>query len=153
VKVSYLLFLVVLVSCTQHTTPPAQNNLYGNGDQLFFAQSPNLTPISLDQDQLFMPLFAQLSDLPKIPYKNLAVQLEAIGQEADKIKPSDFPEALQIPQLIGRFNVFRTRVGIVRYADVSQHTSPKFAAAMDDVVFAWNTFARHYNRLATPSNS
>lgn len=152
VKARFLLLALVCVACTQHTPPPVEKSLHDNADKLFFVNAPELTEIAVDENQLFAPLFAQLSDLPKIPYKNLAVQLQAIAQEADKIKAADFPDTLQIPQLIGRYKVFRTRIGIVRYADASQHTAPEFATDMEDVVWAWNVFARHYNRLATQPN-
>lgn len=152
VKVSFLLLTLVCVACNQYTPPTAETFVNDNADKLFFVNAPELTEIAVDENQLFASLFAQLSELPKTPYKNLAVQLQTIGQEADKIKAADFPNTLQIPQLLGRYKVFQTRIGIVRFADVSQHTAPKFAAAMNDVVWAWNTFANHYNRLVTQSN-
>ncbi|MBL6646672.1 MAG: hypothetical protein ISP68_01770 [Flavobacteriaceae bacterium] len=137
------------MACTQNAPSAPENSVIGDGENMFFTTPPDLTPITVDENQVFAPLFAQLSDLPKIPYKNLSVQLQAIGQEADKIKPRDFPNALQIPQLIGRYKVFRTRIGIVRFSDPSQYTQSKFSEAMNEVVVAWNTFARHYNRVAT----
>lgn len=152
VKVRCLLFSILFAACSQHTPQPAENSLNYKGDNLFFADTPELTLLVVDEEQLFTSLFVQLSELPKIPYKSLSIQLQAIGQEADKIKAEDFPDALQIPQLIGRYKVFRTRIGIVRHTDASQHITPKFASAMSDVVLAWNTFARHYNRLATQPN-
>jgi hypothetical protein len=137
------------MACTQNAPSAPENSVISDGENMFFTTPPELTPIKFDENQVFAPLFAQLSDLPKMPYKNLSVQLQAIGQEADKIKPTDFPDALQIPQLLGRYKVFRTRIGIVRFSDPSQYTQSKFNAAMDELVISWNTFARHYNRVAT----
>lgn len=152
VKIWILLAILTWVSCTQNTPTPTEKPVEINKEKAFFEEVPVLTPIAFDEAQLFAPLFAQLSDLPSLQHKNLGVQLQAIGQEADKIQPDDFPEALQIPQLIGRYKVFRTRIGIVRHADASQYDDLRFATAMNDVVEAWNIFARHYNRLATQSN-
>ena len=151
-KIWIYLPLLVLVACTNRQAPPDEKSEETNAEMQFFSNTPQLTPLVEDENQVFAPLFAQLSELPNLQYKNLAVQLQTIGQEADKINPTDFPDALQIPQLIGRYKVFRTRIGIVRFSDPSQYTQSKFSEAMDEVVIAWNTFAKHYNRLVTQPN-
>ena len=151
-KIWIFLPFLLLAACTNRQAPPDEKSDETNAEMQFFSNTPQLTPLIGDENQVFAPLFAQLSELPNLQYKNLAVQLQTIGQEADKINPTDFPDDLQIPQLIGRYKVFRTRIGIVRFSDPSQYTQAKFSEAMNEVVVAWNTFARHYNRLATQPN-
>ena len=93
-------------------------------------------------------MFSQLEELPNIDTNTLQQQLESIGDEADRISEQNFPDQLRIPQLLSRYKVFRTRVGIVRYANPSQYIDSSFINGMDDVIIAWNVFANHYNRIA-----
>ena len=60
-----------------------------------------------------------------------------------------FPDQLRIPQLLSRYKVFQTRLGIVRYTYPAQYADSTFIKAMDDVVISWNIFADHYNRFST----
>ena len=93
-------------------------------------------------------MYAQLEELPNVDTNTLQQQLESIGDEADRISEKNFPDQLRIPQLLSRYKVFRTRVGIVRYANPSQYADSSFVKGMDDVIVAWNVFADHYNRIA-----
>ena len=143
-----LFFFVVITSCSQsgQKATNAEPIVMQNRD--FFDTKPELTPIPLGEQQPFMPLFSQLEELPNIDTNTLQQQLESIGDEADRISEQNFPEQLRIPQLLSRYNVFRTRVGIVRYANPSQYIDSSFINGMDDVIIAWNVFANHYNRIA-----
>ena len=85
--------------------------------------------------------------MPNVDTNTLQHQLESIGDEADRISKKNFPEQLRIPQLLSRYKVFRTRIGIVRYANPSQYTDSSFVKGIDDVIISWNVFADHYNRI------
>ena len=143
-----LFFFVVITSCSQsgQKATNAEPIVMQNRD--FFDTKPELTPIPLGEQQPFMPLFSQLEELPNIDTNTLQQQLESIGDEADRISEQNFPEQLRIPQLLSRYNVFRTRVGIVRYANPSQYVDSSFINEMDDLIMAWNVFADHYIRIA-----
>ena len=114
----------------------------------FFDNKPQLTSIPIGEEQPFASLYAQLEELPNVDTNTLQQQLESIGDEADRISNKNFPDQLRIPQLLSRYKVFRTRVGIVRFANPSQYTDSSFVKAMGDVIVSWNVFADHYNRIA-----
>ena len=114
----------------------------------FFDNKPQLTSITIGEEQPFASLYAQLEELPNVDTNTLQQQLESIGDEADRISNKNFPDQLRIPQLLSRYKVFRTRVGIVRFANPSQYTDSSFVKAMGDVIVSWNVFADHYNRIA-----
>ena len=147
-KRTFLLFFALITSCSQsgQKTTSAESIVIKNRD--FFYNKPKLTPIPLEEDQPFTSLFAQLEELPNVDTKSLQQQLELIGEEADRISENNFPDQLRIPQLLSRYKVFRTRVGIVRFANPSQYVDSSFLKGMDDVIIAWNVFADHYNRIA-----
>jgi hypothetical protein len=147
-KRTFLLFFALITSCSQsgQKTTSAESIVIKNRD--FFYNKPKLTPIPLEEDQPFTSLFAQLEELPNVDTKSLQQQLESIGEEADRISENNFPDQLRIPQLLSRYKVFRTRVGIVRFANPSQYVDSSFLKGMDDVIIAWNVFADHYNRIA-----
>ncbi|MCH1384803.1 MAG: hypothetical protein L7U61_00700 [Flavobacteriaceae bacterium] len=132
----------------QKSTTSSQPKSTTTLNKPFFETPPVLAKIVVDENQTFGTLFAYLEELPVVEYNTLQSQLKTIGQEADNIKGIDFIKKLQIPQLISRYKVFRTRLGIVRYAEVEKHTDSSFVNAMDDVIVSWNIFAEHYNRLA-----
>ena len=147
-KRSLFLFFALIISCSQSgqkmTNP--EPIIIKNRD--FFANKPKLTPIPLGEKQPFTSLFAQLEELPNVDTNTLQQQLESIGDEAERISNKNFPDQLRIPQLLSRYKVFRTRVGIVRFANPSQYTDSSFVKAMGDVIVSWNVFADHYNRIA-----
>ena len=148
-KRSLLLFFALLItSCSQpgQKTTDAEPITIKNRD--FFDDKPQLTPIPLGEEQPFTSLFAQLEELPNVDTNNLQQQLESIADEADRISAKNFPDQLRIPQLLSRYKVFRTRVGIVRFANPSQYADSSFINGMDDVINAWNIFSDHYNRIA-----
>ena len=138
-----------MTSCSQseQQTNSAKSIVVEN--RVFFDNKPQLTSIPLGEEQPFTSLFAQLEELPNVDTNSLQQLLESIGDEADRISEKKFPDQLRIPQLLSRYKVFRTRVGIVRFANPSQYADSTFVKAMDDVVISWNIFADHYNRFST----
>ena len=145
---TFLLFFALITSCSQsgQKTTNAEPIVIENRD--FFDNKPQLTSIPIGEEQPFTSLFAQLEELPNVDTNTLQQQLESIADEADRISEKNFPDQLRIPQLLSRYKVFRTRIGIVRFANPSQYADSSFAVRMDDVIIAWNVFADHYNRIA-----
>ena len=143
-----LLFFVVITSCSQSGQKATKVEPIFMENRDFFDTKPELTPIPLGEQQPFTSLFSQLEELPNVDTNTLQQQLESIGDEADRISEKNFPDQLRIPQLLSRYKVFQTRVGIVRYANPSQYADSSFVKGMDDVIVAWNVFADHYNRIA-----
>ena len=147
-KRSLLSVFALIMSCSQsgQKTMDAEPIAIENRD--FFDNKPQLTSIPIGEEQPFASLYAQLEELPNVDTNTLQQQLESIGDEADRISKKNFPDQLRIPQLLSRYKVFRTRVGIVRFANPSQYTDSSFVKAMGDVIVSWNVFADHYNRIA-----
>ena len=147
-KRSLLSVFALILSCSQsgQKTMDAEPIAIENRD--FFDNKPQLTSIPIGEEQPFASLYAQLEELPNVDTNTLQQQLESIGDEADRISNKNFPDQLRIPQLLSRYKVFRTRVGIVRFANPSQYTDSSFVKAMGDVIVSWNVFADHYNRIA-----
>ena len=143
-----LFFALLITSCSQsgQRTTNTEPIIIKNRD--FFENKPQLTPIPLGEEQPFTSLFAQLEELPNADTNTLQQQLESIADEADRISEKNFPDQLRIPQLLSRYKVFRTRVGIVRFTNPSQYVDSSFIKGMDNVIIAWNVFADHYNRIA-----
>ena len=142
-----LLLFVIIASCSQSGEKAPTIEPINVENKVFFDNKPQLTPIPLGEEQPFTSLFAQLEELPNADTNTLQQQLESIGDEADRISKKNFPEQLRIPQLLSRYKVFRTRIGIVRYANPSQYTDSSFVKGIDDVIISWNVFADHYNRI------
>ena len=147
-KRSLLSVFALIMSCSQsgQKTIDAEPIVIENRD--FFDNKPQLTSIPIAEEQPFASLYAQLEELPNVDTNTIQQQLESIGDEADRISKKNFPDQLRIPQLLSRYKVFRTRVGIVRFANPSQYTDSSFVKAMGDVIVSWNVFADHYNRIA-----
>ena len=147
-KRSLLSVFALIMSCSQsgQKTMDAEPIAIENRD--FFDNKPQLTSIPIGEEQPFASLYAQLEELPNVDTNTIKQQLESIGDEADRISKKNFPDQLRIPQLLSRYKVFRTRVGIVRFANPSQYTDSSFVKAMGDVIVSWNVFADHYNRIA-----
>ena len=147
-KRSLLSVFALIMSCSQsgQKTMDAEPIAFENRD--FFDNKPQLTSIPIGEEQPFASLYAQLEELPNVDTNTLQQQLESIGDEAERISNKNFPDQLRIPQLLSRYKVFRTRVGIVRFANPSQYTDSSFVKAMGDVIVSWNVFADHYNRIA-----
>lgn len=148
----FILFFAIMTSCSQseQQTNSAEPIVVEN--RVFFDNKPQLTSIPLGEEQPFTSLFAQLEELPNVDTNTLQQQLESIADEAARISEKNFPDQLRIPQLLSRYKVFRTRVGIVRFAYPSQYADSSFVKGMDDVIIAWNVFADHYNRIVKELN-
>ena len=151
-KQSLLSVFALILSCSQsgQKTIDAEPIVIENRD--FFDTKPELIPIPLGEEQPFTSLFAQLEELPNVDTNSLQQLLESIGDEADRISEKKFPDQLRIPQLLSRYKVFQTRLGIVRYTYPAQYADSTFIKAMDDVVISWNIFADHYNRFSTTAD-
>ena len=145
-KQTLLLFFALIISCSQSGQKTKDAETIATENRDFFDNKPQLTPIPLGEEQPFMSLLAQLEELPNVDTNSLQQQLESIADEADRISEKNFPDQLRIPQLLSRYKVFRTRVGIVRFANPSQYSDSSFVKGMDDVIISWNIFADHYNR-------
>jgi len=142
------MFFALITSCSQSGQKTTDAEPIATENRDFFENKPQLTPIPLGEEQPFASLFAQLEELPNVDTNTLQQQLESIADEADRILAKNFPDQLRIPQLLSRYKVFRTRIGIVRYANPSHYADSSFVKGMDDVIIAWNVFADHYNRIA-----
>jgi len=147
-KRTFLLLFSLITSCSQSGQKTVNTEPIVIKNRDFFDNKPLLTPIPQQGEQPFTSLFAQLEELPNVDTNSLQQQLESIGDEADRISKKNFPDQLRVPQLLSRFKVFRTRVGIVRFANPSQYVDSSFIKGMDEVILAWNVFADHYNRIA-----
>ena len=147
-KRTFLFFFALITSCSHSGQKTTDSEPIATENRDFFVNKPQLTPIPLGEEQPFTSLFAQLEELPNVDTNTLQQQLESIADEADRISEKNFPDQLRIPQLLSRYKVFRTRVGIVRFANPSQYADSSFTKGMDDVIIAWNIFADHYNRIA-----
>ena len=147
-KFIFLFFAILIISCSRFGQKTTDAEPIAIENRVFFNNKPQLTTISLGEDQPFMSLIAQLEELPNIDTNSLQQQLESIADEAEQISEKNFPDQLRIPQLLSRYKVFRTRVGIVRFANPSNYADSSFVKGMDDVIIAWNVFANHYNRIA-----
>ena len=147
-KQIFLFFFALITSCSQSGKKTTDSEPIAIENRDFFVNKPQLTPIPLGEEQPFTSLFAQLEELPNVDTNALQQQLESIADEAARISEKNFPDQLRIPQLLSRYKVFRTRVGIVRFASPSQYVDSSFVKGMDDVIIAWNVFADHYNRIA-----
>ena len=148
-KPSLLLFFALLTSCSQSVQKTTNDESIVIENRDFFDNKPQLTSIPLGEEQPFASLYAQLEELPNVDTNTLQQQLESIGDEADRISEKNFPDQLRIPQLLSRYKVFQTRLGIVRYTNPAQYADSTFVKAMDDVVISWNIFADHYNCFST----
>ena len=146
-KRTFLFFFALITSCSQSGQQTTDSEPIAIENRDFFDNKPELTPIPLGEEQPFTSLFAQLEELPNVDTNTLQQQLESIADEADRILEKNFTDQLRIPQLLSRYKVFRTRVGIVRFANPSQYVDSSFVKGMDDVIIAWNVFADHYNRI------
>jgi|OM-RGC.v1.020715721 hypothetical protein len=145
----FILFFALFTSCSQSEQQTSSAEPIVKENRVFFDNKPQLTSIPIGEEQPFTSLFAQIEELPNVDTNTLQQLLESIGDEADRISEKKFPNQLRIPQLLSRYKVFRTRVGIVRYTNPSQYADSTFVKAMDDVVISWNIFADHYNRFST----
>ena len=146
-KRTFLFFFALITSCSHSGQKTTDSEPIAIENKDFFVNKPQLTPIPLGEEQPFTSLFAQLEELPNVDTNTLQQQLESIADEAARISEKNFPDQLRIPQLLSRYKVFRTRVGIVRFANPSQYADSSFVKGMDDVIIAWNVFADHYNRI------
>ena len=146
-KQTFLFFFALITSCSQSGQKTTDSEPIAIENRDFFVNKPQLTPIPPGEEQPFTSLFAQLEELPNVDTNTLQQQLESIADEAARISEKNFPDQLRIPQLLSRYKVFRTRVGIVRFANPSQYADSSFVKGMDDVIIAWNVFADHYNRI------
>ena len=143
-----LLFFALITSCSQSGIKNTNTESIAVEKIVYFHNKPLLTSIPIGEEQPFNSLFAQLEELPNVDIKTVQFQLESIGDEADQISETNFPEELRIPQLLSRYKVFRTRVGIVRFTNPSQYSDSSFVKGLEDVIIAWNVFADHYTRFA-----
>jgi hypothetical protein len=143
------LFFALFTSCSQSEQQTSSAEPIVKENRVFFDNKPQLTSIPIGEEQPFTSLFAQIEELPNVDTNTLQQLLESIGDEADRISEKKFPDQLRIPQLLSRYKVFQTRLGIVRYTNPLQYADSTFVKAMDDVVISWNIFADHYNRFST----
>ena len=134
-----------MTSCSQSEQQTSSAEPIVIENRVFFDNETSTHLNSTRRRTALYILVCRLKSCPNVDTNSLQQLLESIGDEADRISEKNSQTNFVSPQLLSRYKVFQTRLGIVRYRNPEQYTNSTFIKAMDDVVISWNIFADHYS--------
>lgn len=136
------LFLLFSSACNDSIPSIPADFSIDNQEINLWKTPPRFESLSEDIAPVFDPLYNQLTGLSEGTTASLTTQIDALFQEAITMKENQFPKELQTPQVMSRFVVFQTRIGILKKQQPT-------ALDLINLEIAWNTFVSYANNTIT----
>ena len=155
----YLLFFFLLISCFNNSK---KNDLISKSidyDKLnSFVQDslPSLLTFNENFDQIFNPwggvkVIKSTSKIISLDPRALPLFLESLKLEVDKINDKQIPGKLNVPQVIGRFRVYKTEVLKINSNKIDLGNIQLFKKNLKKIAISYNALISMMNKIAKES--
>ena len=155
----YLLFFFLLISCFNNSK---KNDLISKSidyDKLnSFVQDslPSLLILNENFDQIFnlwegVKTIESTSKIMSSDPRTLPFFLESLKLEVDKINDKQIPGKLNVPQVIGRFRVYKTEVLKINSNKIDLGNIQLFKKNLKKITISYNALISMMNKIAKES--
>tara|TARA_B100000768_G_scaffold182023_1_gene208521 strand:+ start:2104 stop:2601 length:498 start_codon:yes stop_codon:yes gene_type:complete len=109
--------------------------------------------LNRNYDQVFelwddIKIISSTSDVILGDPRTLIFSLESFKLEVEKINDNQFPGKLNVPQIIGRFRVYKTNVLKINSNNINLENINLFKDNIEDIVISYNALIEMMNRIA-----
>tara|TARA_B100001250_G_scaffold388357_1_gene386548 strand:- start:188 stop:712 length:525 start_codon:yes stop_codon:yes gene_type:complete len=152
----YLLFFFLLISCSNNSK---KNNLinksidYKKLNSFVQDSLPSLLILNENFDQIFnawqgLKTIESTSKIMSSDPRTLLFFLESLKLEIAKINDKQIPEKLNVPQVIGRFRVYKTEVLKINSNKIDLKNIDLFKKNLKKIVISHNALISMMNKIA-----
>jgi len=145
-----------IFSCTNQTKSTKIKNTQIDHDQLnIYVKDSINQPLKLNQNFIenfnSWELVRSIESTMKIKANDTETfpfLIESIALELDKIKFENAPEDLNIPQIIGRFRVYKTNILKINSIDLSSDNLVEYKNSLKKLISSYNALVNMLNLRA-----
>ena len=157
----YLILLFVLISCSNNSI---KNNLksksvnYNKLNSFIQDSLPSILTLNQNFNQIFDPwqglkTVESTSKILSSDSRTLTYFLESLKLELTKINDKQIPGKLNVPQVIGRFRVYKTEVLKINSNKIDLKNIHKFKENLKKIIISHNALISMMNKIASESLS
>ena len=157
----YLILLFVLISCSNNSI---KNNLksksvnYNKLNSFIQDSLPSILTLNQNFNQIFDPwqglkTVESTSKILSSDSRTLTYFLESLKLELTKINDKQMPGKLNVPQVIGRFRVYKTEVLKINSNKIDLKNIQKFKENLKKIIISYNALISMMNKIASESLS
>ncbi|MAU63764.1 MAG: hypothetical protein CMC38_05400 [Flavobacteriaceae bacterium] len=155
----YLILLFVLISCSNNSI---KNNLksksvnYNKLNSFIQDSLPSILTLNQNFNQIFDPwqglkTVESTSKILSSDSRTLTYFLESLKLELTKINDKQIPGKLNVPQVIGRFRVYKTEVLKINSNKIDLKNIQKFKENLKKIIISYNALISMMNKIAGES--
>ena len=93
----------------------------------------------------------KVSEIVKSDPRTLTFFLETLQSDIEKINEDQIPNELNIPQVIGRFRVFKTHVLKINVEKINFENFKLFKSDLKKIVISYNSLLKMINKISKES--
>jgi hypothetical protein len=93
----------------------------------------------------------KVSEIAKSDPRTLTFFLETLQSDIEKINEDQIPNELNIPQVIGRFRVFKTHVLKINAEKINFENFNLFKSDLKKIVISYNSLLKMINKISKES--
>ena len=93
----------------------------------------------------------KVSEIVKSDPRTLTFFLETLQSDIEKINENQIPNELNIPQVIGRFRVFKTHVLKINVEKINFENFKLFKSDLKKIVISYNSLLKMINKISKES--
>jgi hypothetical protein len=93
----------------------------------------------------------KVSEIAKSDPRTLTFFLETLQSDIEKINEDQIPNELNIPQVIGRFRVFKTHVLKINVEKINFENFKLFKSDLKKIVISYNSLLKMINKISKES--
>ena len=157
----YLILFFVLISCSNNSI---KNNLksksvnYNKLNSFIQDSLPPILTLNQNFNQIFDPwqglkTVESTSKILSSDSRTLTYFLESLKLELTKINDKQMPGKLNVPQVIGRFRVYKTEVLKINSNKIDLKNIQKFKENLKKIIISHNALISMMNKIASESLS
>ena len=129
---------------------------YANLNSFVQDSLPVFDVLDLNYSKVYLPwkdieTIKKVSEIVKSDPRTLTFFLETLQSDIEKINEDQIPNELNIPQVIGRFRVFKTHVLKINVEKINFENFKLFKSDLKKIVISYNSLLKMINKISKES--
>ena len=129
---------------------------YANLNSFVQDSLPVFDVLDLNYSKVYLPwkdieTIKKVSEIAKSDTRTLTFFLETLQSDIEKINENQIPKDLNIPQIIGRYRVFKTHVLKINVEKINFENFKLFKSDLKKIVISYNSLLKMINKISKES--
>ena len=129
---------------------------YANLNSFVQDSLPVFDVLDLNYSKVYLPwkdieTIKKVSEIVKSDPRTLTFFLETLQSDIEKINENQIPKDLNIPQIIGRYRVFKTHVLKINVEKINFENFKLFKSDLKKIVISYNSLLKMINKISKES--